>query len=116
MPIEATKILTFNISTSGSAFVTSTPWIPLNLYSQPFNVGFGVVSTGNGLVTFKVEHTFQNVMDPNVTPAAFTHADVSLASADIDGNYAFPVRAVRLTTISASASVHLAFTVLQTGL
>lgn len=116
MPVYANQTLTFNISTSGSAFVTSTPWIPLDIHSTPFNTSFGIRNTGNGEVSFKVEHTFDDVFDPDVTPNAFTHADVSLASTDIDGNYAFPVRAIRLTTVSASASVALDFTVIQAGI
>lgn len=114
MPISASRA--FAVTTaSGTALVTSTSWIPLNQHQTPFNVSFGVVKTGNGEITFRVQHTFDDVLDPNVTPTAFTHADVSAATASVDGNYAYPIKAIRLSTVSASSSSALSLTVLQAG-
>lgn len=97
------------------ATATATRWIPLDQFETPFNVGFGVVKSGGGNRTFSVQHTFDNIFDPNVTPSAFTHADVTAATASIDGNYAFPVAAVRLNVASGSGSAQCRFVVRQTG-
>ncbi len=116
MPIYKKHEFTVNISTSGSAYVTSTPNIPLNQHVSPFAVGFGVEKTGNGYISFSVQHTFDDVLDPAVSADWFDHSDVSGKTASIDGNYAFPVAAVRLTTVSASSSAKLTFWVRQAGL
>ena len=89
----------------------SSAWIPLDYKQNPFNVGFGVVIP-SGTLTYKIEHTFDDVYDPSVTPVSFDHSSVSGKSTNADGNYAFPVRAIRLTVTSyTSGSVTL--TVLQ---
>lgn len=114
MPITASRSITV-VTASGTAVTTSSTWIPLDIHSTPFNVGFGVVKTGTGDVTFRVEHTFDNIFDSSVTPTAFIHDDVSAKSANIDGNYAFAVRAARITFVSASGTVGATFTVVQAG-
>lgn len=98
---------------SGTAISTVSSWLPLDVFESPFNVGFGVVNNGPGNVTFSVQHTFDDVQNSAVTPTAFTHADVSLKTASIDGNYAYPVKAVRLAFVSASGSADCTITVLQ---
>lgn len=114
MPVYATKTITVNTASATATSVTSD-WIPFDIHSTPFNVGFGVVKTGGGEVTFRVEHTFDDVFNPDVTPVAFVHEDVSAANASTDGNYAFGVRAARVAIVSASGSVAVAFTAIQVG-
>ncbi len=116
MPIFAKKTLTISVGTSATAVSTATDWIPLNQYAAPFNVGFGIVKTGGGDATFRAEHTFDDVFDPDVTPVAFVHEEVSAASVDIDGNLAFPVAAIRMAVVSASGSSQMTLTVRQAGL
>jgi hypothetical protein len=98
---------------------TASRWIPLNQYSQPFNVSFGVdVSVGESLEQWSVQHTFDDVFDSSVTPVVFTHSDATAVKADTDGNYAFPVAAIRiaLTSASAGSSGNAVFWVRQAGL
>lgn len=115
MPVYAAKTLV-TTTVSGTAVSTASSWIPMNIHETPFNVGFGVVVDGNGDVTYRVEHTFDDVFDPSVTPTAFVHDDVTAATASVDGNYAFPVRAVRLAFVSASGtSASATLTVIQAG-
>lgn len=97
------------------AGVSASDWIPLNHYPEPFNVGFGVVLAGGGDITYSVQHTFDDVFDPNVTPTAFDHSDVSGRTASVDGNYAFAVRGVRLNVTAASGNATAALTVIQAG-
>ena len=91
--------------------VANSAWIPLDHNVNPFNVGFGVVVSGT--VTYTVEHTFDDVQDPDVTPIAFPHASVTGKTTNQDGNYAFPVRAVRLSVTAGTGTATL--TVIQAG-
>ena len=83
----------------------STAWIPLDYKQSPFNVGFGVVVSGT--VTYTIEHTFDDVFDSSITPTAFQHSTVVGQSANANSNYAFPVRAVRITISAGTGSATL---------
>ena len=89
----------------------TTAWIPLDYKQNPFNVGFGV-TIGAGVLTYDVEHTFDDVFDSTVTPTAFKNSTVVAQTTNKDGNYAFPVRAVRLN-ITAYTSGSATLTLLQ---
>lgn len=92
--------------------VGSTAGIPMDHYISPFNVGFGVVVSG--VVTYTVQHTFDNVFDPAVTPVWFNHPVIAAQTSNQDGNYAFPVTAIRLT-VSAGAGT-ATITLVQAGM
>lgn len=115
MPVTAERSITASVTAVSTSFSTSTGWIPLDIFETPFNVGFGVVMTGSGKQTVRVEHTFDNIFDSTVTPVAFTHEDVSAATANKDGNYAFGIRACRLTAVSACGSSTASLRVVQVG-
>ncbi len=85
--------------------IGSTAWIPLDYKQSPFNVGFGVTVTGT--VNYTIEHTFDDVYDLTITPIAFSHSTVTAQSTNQDGNYAFPIRAVRVTVNSGTGSAKL---------
>jgi hypothetical protein len=76
-----------------SSVAASNP-IVIDYAENGFGVGLGLVITGTG--TYKVQHTFDNVMDSTVTPTWFDHTTLTGKTASADGNYAFPIRAVRL--------------------
>lgn len=81
---------------------SSTP-IVMNLNATPFNVGFGVVKTGT--VDYTVQHTFD---DPSGSLSTwFNHPTVASQIANADGNYAFPVTAIRVTMNSGDGTVTL---------
>lgn len=93
-----------------------TPPIPLDHYRQPFNVGIGVSVTGT--LTFDVEHTFDDVYAAGFNPATATwykNTTLTGRTTSTDGNYAFPVMAVRLN-ITAFTSGSATITVLQAGM
>jgi len=81
-----------------------TAWIPLNYRQSPFNVGFGAVIV-SGTATYTVQHTFDDVFDATVTPVAFDNSVVAAQTTNKDGNYAFPVRAIRLNVTAGVAPV-----------
>lgn len=92
--------------------VGSSAAIPMDTYICPFNVGIGVTITGT--VTYTVQHTFDNVLDSSVTPVWFDHPTLT-GSASLDGNYAFPVAAIRVTNAAGSSGT-TKLTVIQAGL
>lgn len=95
------------VTTSGTS--VSSP-VPLDAHISPFNVGFGVAVTGT--VTYTVQHTFDDPFAASFTPAAavwFDHVTVAAATVNADGNYAFPVRAVRVNQTAGSGSTSATF-------
>ena len=90
------------LSTSGVS--VSAPAV-MNYLIAPFNVGFGVVVTGTA--TYTVQHSFDDPFTSTYTPAAatwFNHIDVVNSTANKDGNYAFPVRAIRVNQTAGAGS------------
>ena len=71
--------------------------VPMNLYTSPFNIGLCVIISGT--VSYTVQHTFDDPFASGFDPATatwFNHTDLTSQSTSQDGNYAFPVRAIRL--------------------
>ena len=87
----------------------STAWIPLDYKQNPFNIGLGIVV--NGTITYDIEHTFDDVFDATITPVAFKHSSLTAQTTNKDGNYAFPVRAIRVNNTAGTGSTTL--TILQ---
>lgn len=84
----------------------------LDHFRNPFNVGIGVVVSGT--VNYTIQHTFDDVLDPSVTPTWFSHPSLAALAANADGNYAFPVTAVKILVNSGSGTATA--TILQAGL
>lgn len=75
---------------------TTSAAIPVNSRrSGTASIGFCVQVTGTN--SHQVEHTFDDIYDPTVTPVWFTHAGYgSVKTGNYDGNYAAPIMAIRL--------------------
>lgn len=87
----------------------TSAWIPVDHTQNAFAIGFGCVVSGT--VTYDIEHIFDNIQSSSVTPTAFKHAVVIGQTGNKDGNYAFPIRAIRINITAGTGSVTL--TVLQ---
>jgi len=98
-------------TTDASGGATFSSVFKPDKHTTPFNIGFGVVVTGT--VNYTVQHTFDNVFDPAVTPTWFDHATVAAKTANQDGNYAYPVSGLRLKQSSGSGSCIM--TLIQAG-
>lgn len=82
---------------------------------NPISIGFGCDVTGTA--NYTVEHTFDNIQAPGFSAASakwYPHPTVAALTADEDGTYAFPVRAIRVTINSGAGSVR--FTIIQAGI
>jgi hypothetical protein len=86
-------------------------WLPMDTRQAPFSVGIGV-KINSGTATYTVEHTFDDIFDSTVTPVAFSNSGLSAQTTNKDGNYAFPVRAIRLN-VTAGSSPNVTMAVLQ---
>jgi hypothetical protein len=77
----------------------SPAWV-CDVRQAPFALGFGcVIQTGTP--TLSVQHTFSTMFEPygNIDPTTwewFTNAAINGLAVSTDGNYAFPVSAVRM--------------------
>jgi len=87
----------------------TTAWIPLDYKQSPFNVGMGIVV--NGTVTYDIEHTFDDILAQGTTPTAFKHSSLTAQTTNKDGNYAFPIRAIRINNTAGTGTTTL--TILQ---
>jgi hypothetical protein len=84
-------------------------------YISPFNVGLGVKVTGT--ITYSIQHTFDNPLAPGFSAATATwynHAYMVSQTANMDGNYAYPVQAVRVNTSAGTGTAQL--TLIQAGM
>ena len=92
--------------------VGSSSTAPLDTYENPFNVGIGVVVSGT--VTYSIQHTFDDIQNAAVTPVWFNHPTLNAQSANADGNYAFPVRAIKVLVTAGAGSATA--TIVQAGM
>jgi len=70
---------------SVSSVAASAP-IPMDRLQVPFNVGFGV-SLGRGVMTYTVEHTFDDILN-GATATWFPNSTVTAQTTNKDGNLA----------------------------
>ena len=91
--------------------IGTSAWIPIDYKQDPTNIGIGCVLV-SGTTTYSVEHTFDDVFDTTVTPIAFSNSGITAQTASKDGNYAFPIRAVRLN-VTGGVSPVVAMTIIQ---
>ena len=91
---------------TGSSNVLAT-----DTYISPFNVGFGVVATGT--VTYTVQHTFDNVQTV-ASPVWFSHPTIFGKTDNQDGNYAFPVAAIKVLVTAGTGTATM--TMIQAGI
>jgi hypothetical protein len=99
-----------------SAAGVSAP-VVLDSYRDPFNVGLGIALSAGASLTYKVQHTLDDVFASTFDPATATwydHATLAAKTTSSDGNYAYPVTAIRLN-ITLYTSGSAAMTVIQAG-
>lgn len=90
----------------------SSSLAPLDTYRNPFNIGMGVVVSGT--VNYTIQHTFDDIFNPAVTPVWFSHPTLNGLTANADGNYAFPVRAIKILVNSGAGTATA--TIVQAGM
>lgn len=97
---------------------TASAPVPLDHYQGPFNVGIAVVLSPGASLTYSVEHTFDDVFAPGFnasTATWFPNSGLSSKTTTLDGNYAFPIMALRLNVTTYSSGT-ATMTVIQAGM
>ena len=83
--------------------------IPVNWRATIFRISVGVVLSSGADLTYTVQHTFDNVFDPSVTPTWFNHTTaVNKTTSFGEASYTAPIIALRLnvtTYVSGSATM-----------
>lgn len=100
-----------------SAVGVSAP-IPLDVNQAPFSVGVGVVLANTPNLTYTVQHTFDDVFASDFDPSTatwFPNASLTDKTSSSDGNYSYPVRAVRLNVTLYTAGT-ATMTIIQAGM
>lgn len=85
---------------------------PVDTYRNPFNIGIGVVVSGT--VNYTIQHTFDDIQNAAVTPVWFSHPTIAGQTTNQDGNYAFPVRAIKVLVNSGAGTATA--TIIQAGM
>lgn len=96
--------------TVGTNGVGSSRIVQPDLHITPFNIGVGCEVTGT--INYTVQHTFDEI-GYGTDLTWFDHASIADESTDADGNYAFPVRGIRVEINSGTGSVKT--TLIQAG-
>ena len=121
----------FRITVSGSAG-QSAPWAPDYHKDAPFAIGVGCVVTSTGTTNYYVEHTFDpiffQIYGSSLAVVLSSLANwfqnsgfISTASTagstnSRDGNYAFPVVAIRLNVVANSSQGSVQMSLIQAGM
>jgi archaellum component FlaF (FlaF/FlaG flagellin family) len=93
------------ISVTVTGVNVSAP-IPMDYTATQFSVGIGC--TISSTATYTVEHTFDDIWSPTFNPATaawLPNSGLTAKTANSDGNYAFPVRAIRLNVAASAGTV-----------
>lgn len=112
------QIISVTGNASGAVKPSST--LPTNVNTNPFNIGFGAVVSGTTTtVSYWIQHTFDNPQTV-ASPTWFYHPSTPsgtpvTTTALLDGNYAFPVAAIRILANTTNTST-ITMTVIQAGI
>ncbi len=88
---------------------TGNKIVPVDYMQCPPRIS--AAGTITGTVTYNIEHTYDNVNDPSVTPIWFDPAANSGKTANYDVGYEFPIMGLRLNVTAGTGTVVM--TVLQ---
>jgi hypothetical protein len=87
--------------------------ILMDWLQNPFQVGGTTVLNG-AVADHRVQHTFDDVLNPAVTPTWLNNsAFAGITAAGKDWNYAFPVRAIRLNVLDGTGGGTVTISIIQ---
>ena len=114
MPTLPFRIQQTGVSTTAGFAATLFP----DYAVRPFNIGIGVKTTSTSV--FSVQHTFDYTGSSafiSSNAAWFTNTGISSAVGpiNVDGNYAYPVSAIRLNVTAGATNGVVTLTAIQAG-
>lgn len=92
----------------------ASPVYAADHYISPFNIVLAVAVSGT--ITYTVQYTFDDVFAPGFNPSTavwIDHPSLTTQTTAKDSNVAYPVRGIRLTTVSGAGTATL--TIIQAG-
>ena len=108
----------FRVTQTGVSTTTGfTSILFPDYFVRPFSIGIGCVVNSTAAV-YSVQHSFDytgssTFISSNAT--WFTNTTISSVSTSQDGNYAFPVSAIRLNVTAGSSIGTVSMTAIQAG-
>jgi hypothetical protein len=95
--------------------VTSPMYLVNWRQGPPFSISFGVDISGT--IDYDVQHRFNNVWESSTVGQGdagwFDHSSVAAKTADADGNYAYPITAMRVLINSLTAGATFTWFIIQ---
>jgi hypothetical protein len=107
------------VALNGANGVGATAPIPLDINQSPFAVSVAVAVSGGASLTYTVEHTYDDVFAADFSPSTaiwWSQTSLTTKNTSLEGNYTYPIRAVRLTLVSPTSSGTATMTVIQAGM
>ena len=100
----------------GWSDVCVTPMYPVNWrQGPPFSISVGIDITGT--INYDMQHRFSNIWESATVGQGdsgwFDHSSIAAKTADADGNYAYPVTALRILVNSLTAGATFTWFVIQ---
>lgn len=111
MPSNPVKLTVTGLSSGAATYAAGYPtWMP-DISVRPFNIGIGAIVNSSN-VTYNVEHSFDYLgqfssnFNGWVSSAAtwFPNSGITAAASNANGNYAFPVSAIRINVTAGSST------------
>lgn len=110
MPSMPAKIVVTGLSSTFGLASSQAVWYP-DTAIRPFNISIGCEVNSTGTQTYNIEHTFDYLggfssnFNGFISTAAtwFQNTGITGATSNANGNYAYPVTAIRLN-VTAGAS------------
>ena len=84
-------------------------WLPVDYRVAPFSLGIQVVTSGT--ITYTVEYTLDDVLDPTVTATPFAQTNLTAQTTSKVDYLNFPIMAIRIKNTAGTGSTTM--TVLQ---
>lgn len=113
MPSQRFSITITGVSTTSGYMV---PYFP-DYMVRPFNIGIGCVTASSSTV-YTVQHSFDytgssTFISSNAT--WFPNSAITGLSCNKDGNYAYPVSAIRVISTAGASDNTITMTIMQAG-
>lgn len=104
----------YSVTITGAS--QSTPYFPDTMI-RPFNIGIGCVTASSSTV-YTVQHSFDYTGSSAFTSSNatwFPNSGITAKSCNTDGNYAYPVSAIRVISTAGAADNTVTMTIIQAG-
>ena len=95
--------------------IGDTATYPVNWRGGPGGFQIGLGTNVSGTATYTVQHCFDDVLKGE-TPVWYDHATLAGQTTNKDGNYAYPITALRLRVTAGTGTVTLSIVPASGGL